>query len=107
MKKLIVIAKDFSRSPSGRHREDGPFSGQLFREELLVPALKSGAVEVNLDGVLTLGSSFLDEAFGGLVREAGLSVDEIKDKLTISGRIETFTNKAWSHILDPKNKFKK
>ena len=104
MKKIIVISKDFSRSPSGRHYTDGSFSGQRFREEFLVPALKNGKVEVNLDGVLTLGSSFLDEAFGGLVREAGLSIPEIKEKLTITGRLETFTNKAWSHITDPKNK---
>lgn len=104
MKKLIVIAKDFSRSPSGRSLEDGPYSGQLFRDTILAPALREGPVEVNLDGVLTLGSSFLDEAFGGLIREAGFTVAEIKQKLTITGRIETFTNKAWSHINDPKNK---
>lgn len=107
MKKTIVIAKDFSRSPSGRyHPDDGPFSGQRFRDEFLYPALLVDEVEVNLDGVLTLGSSFLDEAFGGLVREKKLSVDFLKSRLIITGRIQTFVNKAWSHILDPNNKNK-
>lgn len=107
MTEKIVIAKDFSRSPSGRyHPADGDFSGQRFREEFLYPALKNGKVEVNLDGCLTLGSSFLDEAFGGLVREKGLSVDYLMNNLVITGRIATFVNKAWSHIKDPKNRKK-
>lgn len=69
MTTTISIAQDFSSSPSGRFPEDGPFSGARFRDELLVPALKkNGGVEVILDGVSGFGSSFLEEAFGGLVR---------------------------------------
>lgn len=107
MTKPIVIAERFSRSPSGRyHPADGEYSGERFRDEILYPALLKGKVEVNLDGCLTLGSSFLDEAFGGLVREKGLTVDYLDKNLVISGRITTFVNKAWSHIRDPKNKKK-
>ena len=70
MSRSIVVARDFSRSPAGRTVDDGPNSGERFREELLWPALKNGTddVEVDLRGALTFGSSFLDEAFGGLVR---------------------------------------
>ena len=68
--KTIVIAQDFSKFPSGRFRVDGEASGAAFRDDLLVDALNSSeSVEVVFDGVPGFGSSFLEEAFGGLVRE--------------------------------------
>ena len=68
---VINVARDFGRYPAGRYLADGPFSGQAFREKLLVPALRgsSDVVDVELDGARGLASSFLEEAFGGLVRE--------------------------------------
>ncbi len=66
----INIAKDFSRYPAGRFFEDGPYSGQKFREEILKPALEANKdITLELDGTRGYGSSFLEEAFGGLVRE--------------------------------------
>ena len=104
MTKVLTIAQDFSRSPSGRYFSDGPNSGQRFREEFLYPALSADKVEVVLDGVLTLGSSFLDEAFGGLVREKKLTPVELRQKLVVKSRLETYLNKIWTYIEDPKNK---
>ncbi|CAD85291.1 MULTISPECIES: STAS-like domain-containing protein [Nitrosomonas] len=71
--KIINIRENFSRYPAGRYRADGPYNGEKFREELLVPALseaidKGEKVKVELDGVRGYNSSFLEEAFGGLVR---------------------------------------
>lgn len=66
----INVARDFSRYPSGRYRSDSRSSGEQFRDELLFPPLRSGTrVIVELDGTLGYGSSFLDEAFGGLKRD--------------------------------------
>ncbi|WP_066589826.1 STAS-like domain-containing protein [Sphingomonas pruni] len=66
---VINIARDFSRAPAGRYVSDGPNSGERFRTEFLVPALSGEqAVTVELDGTRPYGSSFLEEAFGGLVR---------------------------------------
>jgi hypothetical protein len=102
MTKVITIAADFSRSPSGRYIADGPNSGERFREEFLFPALSSGKVEVVLDGVLTLGSSFLDEAFGGLVREKGLSSATLRQNLVVQSKIQTYVSRIWSYIEDSK-----
>ena len=67
--KIISVAKDYTRFPAGRYTTDGPFSGERFRQEWLEPALRANdTLEVDLDGVVGYGSSFLDEAFGGLVR---------------------------------------
>lgn len=71
----IDIATEFSRHPAGRVPEDGRFNGQRFRDEVLVPALQSAlkndkinSVIVDIDGCRSFGSSFLEEAFGGLAR---------------------------------------
>ena len=104
MTTVLTVASDFARSPSGRYPTDGPNSGERFREELLYPALSQDQVEVILDGVLTLGSSFLDEAFGGLVREKGLSPAELRRRLIIKSRLETYVTRIWSYIEDPKNR---
>lgn len=77
MAKVIKVAIDFTRFPYGRYRSQGKFSGEAFRDDVLLPLLTDGqAVEVDLDGTSGLSPSFLEEAFGGLVR-AGLAVDRI------------------------------
>ncbi|MED5493279.1 MAG: STAS-like domain-containing protein [Pseudomonadota bacterium] len=73
----VNIAKDFSRYPAGRYRSDGPYSGQQFRDDYLLPILSKGKkLTIELDGTKGYGSSFLEEAFGGLVRN-GLSAKEV------------------------------
>jgi len=70
MPKTINVAVDFSRYPAGRYIDDGPHSGQRFRDDFLKPVLlNSEKAIIELDGVRGYGSSFLEEAFGGLVRE--------------------------------------
>lgn len=73
---LINIGKDFSYAPGPRFEWMGAYSGEEFRKTLLAPAfeesLKTGAsLSVDLDGTEGYGYSFLEEAFGGLVREHG------------------------------------
>jgi len=82
----IKVVKDFNPQPYGRYNDDAPgceeTSGQAFREKVLVPALrKYDHVVVDLTGYNRYGRSFLDEAFGGLVRESGFSGDELSRKL--------------------------
>ncbi|MHB8580512.1 MAG: STAS-like domain-containing protein [Ignavibacteriaceae bacterium] len=78
MPRTIKVASDFSRYPAGRYADDGPFSGQRFREEFLRPVLDANDTAIiELDGVRGYGSSFLEEAFGGLVR-AGYDIGRVK-----------------------------
>ena len=85
----ISIADDFSPYPGGRVRADGPKSGEAFRDEVLLPALKRAeqkgdSVTVSLDGVATgLGPSFLEEAFGGLVRKGPYSPARLRELMRI------------------------
>lgn len=81
---LINVASQFSPFPAGRFRSDGEFSGERFRDELLRPALERDTeVTVVLAGTKGYGSSFLEEAFGGLVRYGHFSADELSRRLRI------------------------
>jgi STAS-like domain of unknown function (DUF4325) len=95
----ISIANDFSRVPAGRYKADGPFSGERFREELLLPMLrKGGRLEVELDGVEGYGSSFLEEAFGGLIRSGGYTAGELHERLSIRTEDQAWFQEVWSYI---------
>lgn len=76
----INLGKQFGRYPAGRYLADGPYNGQKFREEFLIPALKGGddEIEIDLNDARGLKSSFLEEAFGGLVRVGFPSDDLIR-----------------------------
>lgn len=82
--KTVNIPRDFSRFPAGRYRSHGNFSGEVFRETYLEPALKQGqTLVIELDGGLGYGSSFLEEAFGGAVRSTGLTPKQVEALLVI------------------------
>jgi hypothetical protein len=76
------IATEFSRFPGGRFRADGPHSGEEFRDDFLAPRLRAcDHLSVVLDGVAGLPSSFLEEAFGGLVRKHGFTPEHLETAL--------------------------
>lgn len=78
-KRVISVANNFSRYPAGRFVTDGPCSGEAFHEKWLRPILDQREFAiVQLDGVRGYGSSFLEEAFGGLVR-LGYPKDQVKN----------------------------
>lgn len=66
---VINVARDFTKFPAGRYKSVGKGSGEEFRERFLVPALHDNTPTViELDGTTGYPPSFLEEAFGGLVR---------------------------------------
>lgn len=80
--KVINIASEFSPYPVGRFYGDGPDSGERFRDEFLEAPLAAGeSIEVHMSGTEGFGSSFLDEAFGGIVRKLKFSEEDVKQRL--------------------------
>ena len=73
---VFNVAKEFAECPGGRHKSDGPHSAEELREDHLVPLLAKGRVEIRMDGVMGYPASFLEEAFGGLVRKLGVGVGD-------------------------------
>ena len=101
----INISRDFSRYPGLRYVRLSDFSGELFREEKLLPALKKGVpVVVELDGTAGYGSSFLEESFGGAIREG---IDLTADKnLSLVSDDKDLVAEIWGYIKEAKNKMK-
>lgn len=86
--KTINIATDFSKTPGVRNEAEGSHPGKKFREELLYPLLKEAIdkgtqLKVILDGTSGLGTSFLEESFGGLIRVNKLSYLDLKKSLVL------------------------
>jgi hypothetical protein len=78
-----IYIKDFTTSPGGRYEKEGNFSGEEFRTKFLEPHFSSGLeekIDIYLDGTEGYPSSFLEEAFGGLVRKIG-NKEAVKNKL--------------------------
>jgi len=85
---IIDLAREFSPYPSGRFAGDSEFNGTRFRVEFLEPALRAAKeshqkVTVDIDGVRSFGSSFLEEAFAGLIRLGVYRRDDLRDLLEV------------------------
>ena len=100
----INIAVDFSRIPGARYPEEGDFSGQEFRQTILLPKLqeaikKKEMITINLDGTAGLGTSFLEESFGGLIRVDKFDIESLKNTLEfISEEDPDYITEIWSYI---------
>lgn len=94
------ISSQFSEFPAGRYPEDGPFNGERFREEIIIPLLSQhDQVTFDLDGTEGYGSSFLDEAFGGLVRHHNLTLETLRNRLHfIAEEDDSFIDEIWEYI---------
>jgi hypothetical protein len=86
----LHLAADFSRYLGGRRRADGPWSGQQFRDDMLVQRFDAARAQgaklvIVLDGLAAVPSSFLEEAFGGLLRvREDLSLSDVESTLEIT-----------------------
>lgn len=97
----ISVAKDFTRFPSGRYKKNGDTSGEAFRERFLEgPIARKEQVVVDLDGTIGYGSSFLEEAFGGLVRKLKISRGEITALLQLVSEDASLVEEINSYIDD-------
>lgn len=103
----INVARDFSRFPSGRMKSKGETSGEGFRERFLEPYLKEEReITVELDGTIGYGSSFLEEAFGGIVRSLNIEPEKLLRLLHIISSDPTLIDEVKGYIKDAqKRKF--
>jgi hypothetical protein len=111
MHKTIDIGKEFSPYPGGRDRKDGKYNGTDFRENLLAPALKEfDEVTIIIDNAMGYGSSFLEEAFGGLIRNHSFNLITLKRKMNIQYKrqvYEMFNDAIWEYIEEAESLKKK
>jgi hypothetical protein len=103
--------KEFSDTPYGRYDDDGRYNGGKFRE-LLAKKLKevmtqNEQLEIDLSHIkMGIGSSFLEESFGGLVRKGFFTKDQLlsgKDRLLfIKSDLEFYIEEIEGYIAKAK-----
>ena|SRR6201989_2777738 len=102
-----LYIKDFSATPGVRSRDEGPYSGEEFRSTILEPAIRESLttgekIKVVLDGTLGYATSFLEEVFGGIVRDFGY--DNIKKLIEIvSIQRPYYIEDVNEYMIDAKN----
>ncbi|MFD2206606.1 STAS-like domain-containing protein [Kiloniella antarctica] len=100
----IKIAEDFSKAPAGRYESDGPANGTTFRKKILEPNLRNKDLTdlyINFDDTYSYGSSFLEEAFGGLIRESKIPFKDLEAKLHLEAEkpaYKRYCDLAWRYI---------
>ncbi|EMT0929574.1 STAS-like domain-containing protein [Acinetobacter baumannii] len=104
----IDIAKEFSDSPSGRYVKDGDFCGENFLKIHLLPNIKKyKKIILDFSNVLGYGSSFLEEAFGGLIRETGMSKEDLFQHIEIRTSNDPFLLDEINQYIDEEIERKK
>ena len=92
MTEVINIARQYSQFPGGRYPDDGEGNGTDFRRRFLVPVLRNRLrATIELDGTAGYPSSFLEEAFGGLVRKEGFTAEEVLNAFDIVARDPSYS----------------
>lgn len=103
----VNIAKDFTRYPTGRLKKNGATSGEAFREQFLEEPLSKGEkVQVEFDGTIGYGSSFLEEAFGGLVRKLRIAPSVLNDILILKSSDPSIETEVRQYIEESYNSLK-
>jgi len=100
IERKIVIATDFSTEVHGRYRKDHEFNGTRFRNQVLLPALRGAdKVSVDLNG-LSYGSSFLDEAFAGLVLYGYYDERTLRQKLSWEHKLQSTRDRIDQYLRE-------
>lgn len=105
---VFNVVKDFSRTPSARVAKEGKYPGTELRNKitpLIKQAIKLGVkFRIDLDGASGYGTSFLEEVFGGLIREEHFGYDDLKTCLSIKSDEEPeLIEEIWEYINDANN----
>lgn len=95
MNREFKIARDFSLTPGPRFMDEGEFSGELLRKEYLLSLItecieNQTTVTVDLDGTHGYLTSFLEEAFGGLIRENRLALSDLNKTIELISHEEPY-----------------
>lgn len=85
MTRETIKVVDWHSTPKFRFKSEYDFSGEVFRDEILVPALKKYQhVHVDLTGYNRYGPSFIDEAFANIIRKGIFSPEFLEEHLSYS-----------------------
>ena len=93
MEDIKIKLSNFTIAPGARYIEEGPDSGERYRNEIVEPNYKQAVstdskLIIDIDGCEGYPSSFFNEAFGGLMR-----------RLREEGDSQITLEKLWETII--------
>ncbi|MGY2215727.1 STAS-like domain-containing protein [Pseudomonas sp. SDO558_S425] len=98
---ITLVVSKYTDMPIGRNELDGPKNGKDYREKYLLPALKEyQVVKVDFNGTLGTTPSFLEELFGGVVRERHLTAAELISRVPVIYKFESVKNNVVKYITE-------
>ena len=101
-----LSVSSWTKFPGPRYIIQGDWSGEAYRKEVLLSAVRKAIennekLEIDLEGTLGYGSSFLDEAFAGLIRMGEFKKEEILNTLVFkSNTIPAYKEEAMQYITE-------
>lgn len=98
----VIYVKKFSITPGSRYIDEGPHSGQEFREKFLQPEFEKiinsdSKITIDLDGTIGFGTSWLEEVFGGLARTFDKNL--VMEKLEFISKEEDYLIEDIQHYI--------
>lgn len=117
MSKFIInVGKEFTKRPIGRYASDGNASGEAFYTNHLIPKLKAlmeynkehpddrQKLIIDFGSVSMCGGSWIEEAFGGAIRNSDIRPVELFDliEVKLDGRkfLENIAKNVYGDIQD-------
>ena len=96
-----IVVADYTDMPIGRNELDGPKNGADFRDRYLIPALKEyEIVNVDFNGTLGTTPSFLEEVFGGAVRNKYITGQELMRRAPVVYKFQSVKNNVKKYIKE-------
>lgn len=107
---FFKVVTEFSRTPSARVAEEGKHPGEELRRSicpLIRRALENKvSLIIDLDGAAGYGTSFLEEVFGGLIRDEGFSRIQLQNVLKIISNEEPeLEDEIWQDINEASDEY--
>lgn len=95
MKVIYKLTTEYTDMPGGRYIKDGDYSGEHFRDSVLISMLKKclndkTKLVIDLDGGFGYPPSFLEEAFGGIIRTGQFTKDDVLKNIEFISREEPY-----------------
>lgn len=103
--KKYDIAKEYTATPIGRYKKDSRFSGEGFKDILAEFIQQEQPVCLIMDNTGGYNPSFLEEAFGGLIRD-GVSQESIEKYIRYETSDPSLITEISLYIDDAVNELK-
>ncbi len=108
---VTLAVSEYTDMPIGRDEKDGPKNGADYRDNYVIPALDQySLVKIDFNNTLGAAPSFLEELFGGLVRDGKITPENFHSRIqvvysyqSVKNNITRYVKEAHDRLMKVKN----